>query len=63
MDAVGARMTSIGKKMTRDIYEAATDEAHEHNLRVIGHVFDLDTPILEVFHFNYSQLSSTFSKS
>src|SRR2546425_7999349 len=30
------------KKMTRDIYEAATDEAHKHNLRVIGHVFDLE---------------------
>jgi imidazolonepropionase-like amidohydrolase len=30
------------KKMTRDIYEAATDEAHRHNLRVIGHVFDLE---------------------
>ena len=30
------------KKMTREIYEAATDEAHKHNLRVIGHVFDLE---------------------
>src|SRR5207247_3409751 len=26
----------------REIYEAATDEAHKHSLRVIGHVFDLD---------------------
>jgi imidazolonepropionase-like amidohydrolase len=30
------------KKMTREIYEAATDEARRHNLRVIGHVFDLE---------------------
>ncbi len=30
------------KKMTREMYEAATDEAHKLNLRVIGHVFDLD---------------------
>ena len=30
------------KKMTREIYEAATDEAHRHGLRVIGHVFDLE---------------------
>jgi imidazolonepropionase-like amidohydrolase len=30
------------KKMTRAIYEAATDEARKHNLRVIGHVFDLE---------------------
>jgi imidazolonepropionase-like amidohydrolase len=30
------------KKMTPEIYQAAADEAHKLNLRVIGHVFDLE---------------------
>ena len=30
------------KKMTSEIYQAAADEAHKLNLRVIGHVFDLE---------------------
>jgi hypothetical protein len=30
------------KKMTPEIYRAAADEAHKHNLAVIGHVFDLE---------------------
>ena len=30
------------KKMTPEIYEAAADEARKLNLRVIGHVFDLE---------------------
>ena len=29
------------EKMTPEIYQAAADEAHKLNLRVIGHVFDL----------------------
>jgi imidazolonepropionase-like amidohydrolase len=30
------------KKITKEIYTAAVDEAHKHNLRAIAHVFDLD---------------------
>ncbi len=30
------------KKMTKEIYTAAVDEAHKHNLRAIAHVFDLE---------------------
>ena len=30
------------KKMTEEMYRAATEEAHRLNLRVIGHVFDLE---------------------
>jgi len=30
------------KKMTEEMYRAATEEAHKLNLRVIGHVFDLE---------------------
>jgi len=30
------------KKMTREIYQAAADEAHELHLRVLGHVYDLE---------------------
>jgi len=30
------------KKLTPEIYQAAVDEAHKHNLRAIAHVFDLE---------------------
>lgn len=30
------------KKLTPDLYGAAVDEAHKHNLRAIAHVFDLE---------------------
>ncbi len=30
------------KKLTPELYEAAIDEAHKHNLRAIAHVFDLE---------------------
>ena len=30
------------KKITKEIYTAAVDEAHKHNLRAIAHVFDLE---------------------
>ena len=30
------------KKLTPELYEAAVDEAHKHNLRAIAHVFDLE---------------------
>jgi imidazolonepropionase-like amidohydrolase len=30
------------KKLTKEIYTAAVDEAHKHNLRAIAHVFDLE---------------------
>jgi imidazolonepropionase-like amidohydrolase len=30
------------KKLTPELYQAAVDEAHKHNLRAIAHVFDLE---------------------
>ena len=30
------------KKLTPDLYGAAIDEAHKHNLRAIAHVYDLE---------------------
>src|SRR5207247_5679810 len=30
------------KKLTKEIYTAAADEAHKQNLRAIAHVFDLE---------------------